>query len=344
MTPEQHMAEGRMPPGWSLHHVGMNRMEAGPDTPDTRLSDLNYRIQSIQLTQPEQLRAQALQQSMSGVDEAMHRGDLTPEDAGRLKQQIQAQGEQLWARQGSLPEMLAKQKFLQQQKEAAHVQAILSENATERAARVRANTVDMGNGNSIYVGHDGTDTVVRHQPTHAADQAAKETEKHAQLIESLRTRVATERQHYQTRLDAWHGKDPATRGPAPTEPEWMAKGSNGPLSNEENEVLRQLDSHNTLTGRQNPATWRDPRQPAGGSSAGQGGQTPQRGAVPVHEQRQALDQLMRTLLQPGQTPPASPTPAMSQSQIDSAAAEMRRQQANNPGPTARPWWDIFGGR
>ena len=264
-----------------MMQTGQGSGQMMPDTPENRLRDLNHTIQRVQLSQPEQMRAQALQQSMAGVDEAMHRGDLTPEDAGRLRQQIQAQGEQLWARQGSLPEMMMKQQFLQQQHAIAQQTALENENATSRAQRVADHTHTFEDGTRVYTDPQGrTHIIPPHEPrpdaaaAHANAQQQKAWEAHEKLVERLHNEVRRDLQEARRSPRAGELADDTT---SRRNPEWIQRlrqQGEGELTPEviEARALRyRLNQHYGALHTQEPT---QPGTPAGGGGPGAPGGAP----------------------------------------------------------------------
>jgi hypothetical protein len=233
-----------------------NGAQLMPDTPQNRLNDLNHNIQQVQLSQPEQIRAQALQQSMAGVDEAVQRGDLTPQDGARLRQQIQQQGEQLWARQGSLPEMLMRQQFLQQQHQMAQQTALANENATAFAQRVADHTHTYPDGTRIYTDPQGRSTVIPpHEPrAQPADHSADQEERRRVAAETAHARIVQHHTDAVRREAVAAGREGAQR------PAWMGRADytmDGERHTpERQEIERRVAEHYAVAGTQPPA----PRQ------------------------------------------------------------------------------------
>ncbi len=92
--------------------------------PQAQLAELNRLIQQTALSQPEQMRLATLNQAVNQIQTQLDNGSINQDTARRLHAQVTHNAEQLWARQGSLPEMLQRQRYLQAMHDAAEQQSI----------------------------------------------------------------------------------------------------------------------------------------------------------------------------------------------------------------------------
>ncbi len=281
-----------------------------PDTPDNRIRDLNQQIASTSLTQPEETRATALRNSLSRVQELVADGTLSRASGAQLTQQIQEHGEQLWARQGSLPEMIQRQQYLNLQRDSARRTAIANGDANAIAADVQRRIVDLGGGNRGIVGQDGSIQVIHDQPERQTpaqrrqaqqqDQEEKAWDKHGALVERLRGAVQREYDAVMTRRP--NESEAAYDERKAAAPSWMGRQELQPgltIDPVELETRRQIAAHyrhlgipvpqlpSHMGGRGNANANVQPGQggAAGGSGSGGtgGGGGPQNNAPPGME-------------------------------------------------------------
>ena len=211
-----------------------NGMSLMPDTPDNRLADLQHSINLTQLSQPEQMQAQSLRQNLAQIQQAVQRGDLSREDGARLTQQVQQMGQDLWARQGSLPEMMEKQRYLMMQKEAAHQQAILTQNEQHAAAtaqgRLPTASATLPDGRQIHFvqSSPGHWTAVTPEPREHNTEGSQTPEQkaHAAMLHEMDAQLIAEetaaaRAKGPNETDEEYGRRRYGRGG------WMNRGSLG---------------------------------------------------------------------------------------------------------------------
>jgi hypothetical protein len=294
MDPAQQQQQPTGP--MAMLQTGPGRHEMVPDTPQNRLISLNHQIATAQLSQSETRRAQDLSNAVQTVQDRVNDGTLSAADGQRLTRQIQQRGEQLWARQGSLPEMVMRQQFLQMQHQAAQQEAIAGENAAQRAARIEANTHTYADGTRILTTPDGKTHIIpphepRSQPNHEG-QVTPAERAHNTVVANATRAVRAEVTAYQ-RLAAQ--ATAAGRTPPPP-PEWFNTNSDqGPRSPDSAiraEVARRVAEHHQLAGT-TPPTARPAGQ--GGPPAGNAPPGMQPGRDPTPEGREPA----RTPLQQG---------------------------------------------
>lgn len=118
--------------------------------PQAQLAQLNRMIQQTALSQPEEIRLARINQAVSQIQTDLDNGNISQDTARQLHGQVTHNAEQLWARQGSLPEMLARQQFLQAQHQAAQQATIQNMNAAQFTQHVRDHSAILPDGSVLY--------------------------------------------------------------------------------------------------------------------------------------------------------------------------------------------------
>ncbi len=126
--------------------------EAQRQNPQNQLAELDQQIAQTRLSQPEQILSARLRQASAGIQEQLTNGSISPQTAQLLNQQVQQNAQQLWAREGRLPEMLRRQQYLEAQHQAAMQASIQNMNAQHAAQAAPSHMVRTPDGGTLYLG------------------------------------------------------------------------------------------------------------------------------------------------------------------------------------------------
>ncbi len=346
--------------------------------PQQQLADLNRLIQQTALSQPEQMRLATLNQAVSQIQSQLDNGSINPETARQLHAQVSHNAEQLWARQGSLPQMLQRQAFLQAQHQAAEQASIQNMNAAMFTQHVQAHTATFPDGTRIY--HNpvtGRETIIPPHEGHGQQQQdraqAQAEQRHQNLVNRTQEHVLGELNRFETALHRWQA-NPV--GPRPDAPHWMQNDSGQNYSRDfavGEEVRRRVGQVHELAGTQpptprqggQPGQQQGPGQPQGGGPAPQAPVGPQQGQPqPPPSPQQTTEMFQAVRQRVAQAPEAMRGQLVGRvdrnhelwAQYGSLAqmpeaerAEYLRndvlvRRALAPAPPPRPWWASIGVR
>ncbi len=138
---------------WQADQMTAQRQRAIQQAnPQNQLAELDQQIAQTRLSQPEQMLSARLRQAVAGIQEQLTNGSISPETANLLRDQVQQNAHQFWAREGSLPQMLRRQQYLEAQHQAAMQASIQSMNARHAAQAVPSHTAMLPDGSMIYTG------------------------------------------------------------------------------------------------------------------------------------------------------------------------------------------------